>query len=303
MLKRCGTCSVSERTSGVNLGKLTRAGRCRCRRRRHSFASGRAALSASGVRPAEARHRGEAVLIRVGSRGSRLALTQAELAAARAARGRASRSRSCRSRRRATATGRSRSARSARAASSSRSSRRRCSSGRIDVAVHSAKDMTSTDTDGLVGRRLPRARRSARRAVRRRRDPAGHADRHGVGPPQGAAARARADALDRAAARQHRHAAAQARRARARCGRARGVRARPARARGARSACGFDPEELLPEAGQGALALQVRAGDEHLVAAADTRRRGGASRPSARWSQLWAAAASRPSRRTTTAPR
>ncbi len=31
----------------------------------------------------------------------------------------------------------------------------------------------------------------------------------------------------------------------------------------------FDAEELLPEAGQGALALQVRAGDEHLVAAAD----------------------------------
>jgi hydroxymethylbilane synthase len=31
----------------------------------------------------------------------------------------------------------------------------------------------------------------------------------------------------------------------------------------------FDPEELLPEAGQGALALQVRAGEEHLVAAAD----------------------------------
>jgi hydroxymethylbilane synthase len=31
----------------------------------------------------------------------------------------------------------------------------------------------------------------------------------------------------------------------------------------------FDPGELLPEAGQGALALQVRAGEEHLVAAAD----------------------------------
>jgi hydroxymethylbilane synthase len=31
----------------------------------------------------------------------------------------------------------------------------------------------------------------------------------------------------------------------------------------------FEPEELLPEAGQGALALQVRAGDEHFVAAAD----------------------------------
>ena len=31
----------------------------------------------------------------------------------------------------------------------------------------------------------------------------------------------------------------------------------------------FEPDELLPEAGQGALALQVRAGEEHLVAAAD----------------------------------
>jgi len=31
----------------------------------------------------------------------------------------------------------------------------------------------------------------------------------------------------------------------------------------------FEPETMLPEAGQGALALQVRAGDEHLVAAAD----------------------------------
>jgi hydroxymethylbilane synthase len=38
----------------------------------------------------------------------------------------------------------------------------------------------------------------------------------------------------------------------------------------------FDPSELLPEAGQGALALQVREGEEELVAAADdteTRRR------------------------------
>jgi hydroxymethylbilane synthase len=31
----------------------------------------------------------------------------------------------------------------------------------------------------------------------------------------------------------------------------------------------FEPETMLPEAGQGALALQVRADDEHLVAAAD----------------------------------
>jgi hydroxymethylbilane synthase len=38
----------------------------------------------------------------------------------------------------------------------------------------------------------------------------------------------------------------------------------------------FEPDEVLPEAAQGALALQVRAGEEHLAAAADhaeTRRR------------------------------
>jgi hydroxymethylbilane synthase len=38
----------------------------------------------------------------------------------------------------------------------------------------------------------------------------------------------------------------------------------------------FDPDDVLPEAGQGALAVQVRAGEEGLVAAADdveTRRR------------------------------
>jgi hydroxymethylbilane synthase len=33
----------------------------------------------------------------------------------------------------------------------------------------------------------------------------------------------------------------------------------------------FDPETMLPEAGQGALALQVRAGEEHLVTATDDR--------------------------------
>src|ERR671915_2323033 len=43
----------------------------------------------------------------------------------------------------------------------------------------------------------------------------------------------------------------------------------------------FDPGELLPEAGQGAVALQVREGEESLVAAADdpeTRRRVDAER-------------------------
>jgi hydroxymethylbilane synthase len=43
----------------------------------------------------------------------------------------------------------------------------------------------------------------------------------------------------------------------------------------------FEPEEVLPEAGQGALALQVRAGEEETVAQADdteTRRRVAAER-------------------------
>ena len=43
----------------------------------------------------------------------------------------------------------------------------------------------------------------------------------------------------------------------------------------------FEPEELLPEAGQGALALQVRVGEEEVVAAAndpETHRRVSAER-------------------------
>jgi hydroxymethylbilane synthase len=38
---------------------------------------------------------------------------------------------------------------------------------------------------------------------------------------------------------------------------------------GAEIGCRFEPDVVLPEAGQGALALQVRAGEEHLVGAAD----------------------------------
>ena len=64
----------------------------------------------------------------------------------------------------------------------------------------------------------------------------------------------------------------------------------------------FEPEELLPEAGQGALALQVRAGEESRGRPrSTTRRRAAASRPSARASRPSAAAASRRSPRTTTA--
>ena len=152
--------------------------------------------------------------------------------------------------------------------------------GRIDVAVHSAKDMTSTDTDGLVvGAYLERD--DPRDALdRRRRDPSGHAHRHRVRAPARAAPRARADALDRAAARERRHAPAQAARARARRDRARRLRARPARAAATRSARASIRRVMLPEAAQGALALQVRAGEEERVAARRTmpRRAAGSSR-------------------------
>ena len=147
--------------------------------------------------------------------------------------------------------------------------------GRIDVAVHSAKDMTSTDTEGLaVGAYL--AREDPRDALC-------GADRLEPGMRIGTASvrrRAQLLALEP------------------------GLRIEPLRGnvdtrlrkRGERgldavvlAACGldrlglaseigrrFDVDEVVPEAGQGALALQVRAGEEELAAATDdaeTRRR------------------------------
>ena len=148
-------------------------------------------------------------------------------------------------------------------------------SGRIDVAVHSAKDMTSSDTAGLeVG------------AYTSREDPRDAlcgATRLAPGMRIGTASvrrRAQLLALDPSLTIEP----------------LRGnidTRLRKRRERGldavVLAACGlerlglgaeighrFDPGELLPEAGQGALALQVRSGEAELVAAADdveTRRR------------------------------
>jgi hydroxymethylbilane synthase len=147
--------------------------------------------------------------------------------------------------------------------------------GRIDAAVHSAKDMTSTDTDGLVvGAYLPRddprdalcgveglrpGLHIGTASVRRRAQLLALEPDLSIEPLRGnidTRLRKRGerglDAIVLAA-----------------CGLDRLGLSREIGRR-------FDPEELLPEAGQGALAVQVRAGEEELVARADdaeTRRR------------------------------
>ena len=146
---------------------------------------------------------------------------------------------------------------------------------RIDVAVHSAKDMTSTLPDGLaVGAYLPREDP---------RDALCGADAVRAGMRIGTASvrrRAQLLALEPTLSVEPLRGNVD-------------TRLRKRRERGldavVLAACGldrlglageighrFDPEEIVPEAGQGALALQVRAGEEELVARADdaeTRRR------------------------------
>jgi hydroxymethylbilane synthase len=214
------------------------------------------------------------VLIRVGSRGSRLALTQAERSAARL---------------RApgielalvpitTAGDRDRTRPFGEIGARGvfvKELEEALLDGRVDVAVHSAKDMTSTDTDGLaVGAYLERedprdalcgaaalapGMRIGTASIRRRAQLLALEPTLSIEPLRGN--------ID--------------------------TRLRKRRERGldaiVLAACGldrlglereiglrFDAAEIVPEAGQGALALQVRAGEEHLVAAADhaeTRRR------------------------------
>jgi hydroxymethylbilane synthase len=208
------------------------------------------------------------VLVRVGSRGSRLALTQAELAGAVL--------------RRAgheiafvpitTAGDRDRSSPFGQIGERGvfvKEIEEALLAGRIDVAVHSAKDMTSTDTEGLaVGAYLERddprdaligadevrpGMRIGTASVRRKAQLLAFEPTISVEPLRGNVE----------------------------------TRLRKARERGldalVLAACGLDrlgldaeiglrlPIELmLPEAAQGALALQVRAGEEELVAAGDS---------------------------------
>ncbi|MGZ8692528.1 MAG: hydroxymethylbilane synthase [Gaiellaceae bacterium] len=214
------------------------------------------------------------MLIRVGSRGSRLALTQAELAAARL---------------------RGPGVEIALVPITTAGDRDRSSpfgeigargvfvkeleeallDSRIDVAVHSAKDMTSTDTEGLaVGAYLERE--DPRDAL------CGTADLRPGMRVGTASVRRRAQllALEPTLSIEPMRGNIETRL------RKRGERGLDAIVL---AACGldrlglaaeighrFEPDEMVPEAGQGALALQVRAGEEHLVGAADhaeTRRR------------------------------
>src|SRR5437867_4519352 len=214
------------------------------------------------------------MLVRIGSRGSRLALTQAEVAASRL--------------RRpgveialvpiTTAGDKDRSKPFGEIGSRGvfvKEIEEALLDGRVDVAVHSAKDMTSSDTEGLgVGAYL--TREDPRDAL------CGTSERRPGMRIGTASVRRRAQllALEPSLSIEP----------------LRGNIDTRLRKRGERgldavvlAACGLDrlglsgeigrrlaPEEVLPEAGQGALALQVRAGGEDAVAAVDdveTRRR------------------------------
>ena len=214
------------------------------------------------------------MLLRIGSRGSRLALTQAELAANRL--------------RRSgveialvpitTAGDRDRTRPFGEIGARGvfvKELEEALLEGRIDIAVHSAKDMTSSDASGLaVGAYLERedprdalcgaselrpGMRVGTASVRRRAQLLALEPGLSIEPLRGnidTRLRKRSerglDAIVLAA-----------------CGLDRlGLAAEIGRR--------FEPDEILPEAGQGALALQVRAGEEVVVAAADdaeTRRR------------------------------
>lgn len=216
------------------------------------------------------------MLVRIGSRGSRLALTQAELAADRLR-------------------ARSPGIQVALVPITTAGDRDRTRpfgeigargvfvkeleeallAGRVDVAVHSAKDMVSTDTEGLaVGAYLPRedprdalcgadairpGMRIGTASVRRRAQLLALEPSLSIEPLRG-----NVDTRLRKRDERGLDAIVLAAAGLDRLGRAGEIGRR------------LEPEDVLPEAGQGAIALQVRAGEEALVAAVDdgeTRRR------------------------------
>jgi hydroxymethylbilane synthase len=139
---------------------------------------------------------------------------------------------------------------------------------RVDVAVHSAKDMTSTNTAGLtVGAYLPRedpsdalcgaaelrpGMRVGTASVRRRAQLLALEPELSIEPLRG-----NVDTRLRKRGERGLDAVVLASAGLDRLG------------LGAEIGCRFSPEEVLPEAGQGAVALQVRSGEEGLVGAVD----------------------------------
>jgi hydroxymethylbilane synthase len=147
--------------------------------------------------------------------------------------------------------------------------------GRIDLAVHSAKDMTSTDVDGLAvgaflrredprdalcgAERLKPGMRIGTASVRRRAQLLVLEPELSIEPLRG-----NVDTRLRKRGERGLDAVVLAAAGLDRLG------------LGAEIGHRFDPEELVPEAGQGAIALQVRVGEEDLASTVDdpeTRRR------------------------------
>ncbi len=214
------------------------------------------------------------MLIRVGSRGSRLALTQAELASSRL-RGSGIEIALIPI---TTAGDRDRTKPFGEIGSRGvfvKELEEALLENRIDVAVHSAKDMTSSDPEGLtVGAYLERddprdalcgageirpGMRIGTASARRKAQLLALEPSLSIEPLRG-----NIDTRLRKRGERGLDAVVLAACGLDRLGLAREIGRR------------FDPVELLPEAAQGALALQVRAGDEHLVGAldhAETRRR------------------------------
>jgi hydroxymethylbilane synthase len=207
------------------------------------------------------------LLLRIGSRGSRLALTQAELAAGRLRRPGVETALVPIT----TAGDRDRSKPFGQIGERGvfvKEIEEALLEGRVDVAVHSAKDMTSTDAEGLVvGAYLPRedprdalcgaselrpGMRVGTASVRRRAQLLALEPELRIEPLRGnidtRLRKRRERALDAIVL--------------AACGLDRlGLTSEVG--------CRFEIEAMVPEAGQGALALQVRQGEEQLVAHAD----------------------------------
>ena len=233
-------------------------------------ASSRAARAPAARAPLTRRTR---ALMRIGTRGSALALAQAELVADRLAPvgGAPRSSRSTTERRQ----------RGGASAATSRAgwtrSRRPCWPAR------STSPCTPPRTSRASWRRRPGRCWGARARARPRVEdvlcgarapsdwtlPRGRARRHEQHPPGGPAAGRSRGPRGRGARRQRRHAPAQARR-----GEPRRDRARPGRpaALGREEEIGavLDPARFVPAPGQGALALEARAGDERVREAVAT---------------------------------